>query len=265
MKKHILITNDDGFDAVGIKYLLKTLKPLANITLMAPNINKSACAHSMTLDRPLKMTKLNANTYNLDGTPTDCVFVSLHTLMKDKKPDLLISGINIGSNLGEDTTYSGTVGAAMEGVLHDIPSIAISQVFNNLENIDSSDKWDFSLACQAIYKISKQILDNKFPLDKRKLLNINIPYIKPNQCKGIKITTCGHRNYGDDIRSYYSPKGDIFHWIGLHPLAWRKDNNKQCDFEAIKDDYISITPIQLDLTSYNDIDTLKQWIDSYEL
>ena len=259
-KKTILITNDDGFEAVGLKHLVEALQPIANIVVVAPDRNQSACGHSMTLNRPLKMMSFDDDSYTIDGTPTDCVFVSLHTLFKDIKPDLLISGINIGSNMGEDITYSGTVAGAMDAVLHKVPAIAISQVYNNLNSNENKDDWDFELAKQTIVKISEKILKDQFPLGERKLLNINIPQIKPSDCNGIKITKAGYREYGDDIHSHHNPRGEEFHWIGLHPLIWQSDEQKNCDFEAIKAKYVSITPIQLDLTSYNDIDKLKEWI-----
>lgn len=259
-KKTILITNDDGFEAVGLKHLVEALKPIANIVVVAPDRNQSACGHSMTLNRPLKMESFDDDSFTIDGTPTDCVFVSLHTIFDDVKPDLLISGINIGSNMGEDITYSGTVAGAMEAVLHNVPAIAISQVYNNLNSNENKNDWDFKLAKQTIYDIAKKILNNGFPLDERKLLNINIPQISPNECQGIKISKAGYREYGNDIHSHHSPRGEQFHWIGLHPLIWQSDEQKNCDFEAIKSNCISITPIKLDLTSYEDIKKLEEWI-----
>jgi 5'-nucleotidase len=261
MKKQILITNDDGFDAIGLKYLVEALKPLANITVVAPSSNKSACSHSMTLTQPLRFKSVDDDFYRLeDGTPTDCVFLGLHNLYPEGKlPDLVISGINMGSNMGEDITYSGTVAGAMEAVLQGVPAIAISQVYNNLHTSQPKESWDFDLAISVIIDIVKKIFNNKFPLEKRKFLNINIPQISKKECKGIKITKAGYRVFGNDCHRYQDPKGDEFHWIGLHPLLWKSDD-KNCDFEAINDNYVSITPIQLDMTSYNDINKLKNWI-----
>ena len=215
----------------------------------------------MTLSRPLRMISFDDDSYHIDGTPTDCVFVSLHTLFQDLKPDLLISGINIGSNMGEDITYSGTVAGAMEAVLHKVPAIAISQVYNNLNSNENKNDWDFTLAKKTIVQVVDKIFKDSFPLGERKLLNINTPQIDIDKCNGIKITKAGYREYGDDIHSHHNPRGEEFHWIGLHPLIWKSDDTKSCDFEAIKENYISITPIQLDMTSYNDIDKLKGWLD----
>ncbi len=257
--KQILITNDDGFDAIGLKALIQALSGLAKIVVVAPARNKSACGHSLTLDRPLRMVSVDDDFYKLDdATPSDCVFISLNNLFKDGyKPDLVISGINIGSNLGEDITYSGTAAAAMEAVLQGIPAIAISQVYKNF----SKDS-DFALAKQTIKDLAKKILNNSFPLGERKFLNINIPDISIKECKGSKITKVGYREYGNDTHRHLNPRGEEYYWIGLHPLIWKKSEDGTCDFEAIKNNYISITPCHLNLTSYEDINKLNSWIQT---
>ena len=254
--KKIFLTNDDGWNAKGLLKLIEVLKPLAELKIVAPYSEKSASSHSMTLTKPMKLISVKPDYYKLDdGTPTDCVFVGLNTLY-DEKPDLVISGINIGSNMGEDITYSGTVAGASESILQGVPAIAISQVFNNINSINKDD-WNYELACDIILKIAKKILNNQFPLGERKLININIPYCSLEECKGIKITKAGYREYGNDLHKYLSPKQEVLYWIGLHPLIWKESVDKSCDFEAIKDNYVSITPIQLDMTSYNDIAKLK--------
>ena len=261
-QKHILVTNDDGYDARGIKYLVKALRKIARVTVVAPASQKSACGHSMTLTRPLQLIGIDDDYYKMDdGTPTDCIFLSLHNLFEEVKPDLVISGINVGSNMGEDITYSGTVAGAMEAVLHDVPAIAISQVFDDLGSCDK-DSWEYELACKSIVELSQKILDDKdgFPLGHRKLLNVNIPQIKIEECKGFAVTKAGYRVYGNDSHRHHNPRGEEFYWIGLHPLIWQKDENILCDFEAIKDGYVSISPIKVDMTSYDDIETLKEWI-----
>jgi len=260
-KKQIFLTNDDGWDAKGLKKLVDALSPLAHITVVAPANEKSASAHSMTLTRPLRMVSIDDDYYKMDdGTPTDCVFIGLNNLFDtDKKPDLVISGINIGSNMGEDITYSGTVAGASEAVLQGVPAISISQVFNDINNANKN-AWEYELAMKTIHDLAKKILEGDFPLGKRKLLNINIPPCSIEQCKGLKITKAGYREYGNDSHMHRNPRGEEFYWIGLHPLIWQSDDKKNCDFEAVKDNYVSITPIQLDMTSYNDINTLKEWI-----
>ncbi len=261
--KHILLTNDDGFDAIGLKVLIEALKPIAKITVVAPAKNKSACGHSLTLEKPLRLVSVDDDFYKIDdGTPTDCVFISLNNLFKDGyKPDLVISGINIGANMGEDITYSGTAAAAMEAVLQGIPAIAISQVCRD-NCSDIKNGFDFALAKQTIANLAKKILENQFPLEERKFLNVNIPPIKPNECNGIRITKAGYREYGNDTHRHLNPRGEEFYWVGLHPLIWKSSVNKDCDFEAIKDNCISITPIMLDLTSYSDIESLENWLNN---
>jgi len=258
----ILLTNDDGYDAVGLKALIEALSPIAKIKVVAPAKNKSACGHSLTLDRPLKSICIKDDFYKIDdATPTDCIYLSLGTLFEnDYKPDLVISGINIGANMGEDITYSGTASAAMEAVLHGIPAIAISQVCKNMCQ-DIQNDWNFELAKDTIVKLTKKILKGSFPLDERKFLNINIPPIKIKECKGFKITNAGYREYGTCATKYLNPRKEEFYWIGIHPLNWRSKNNKSCDFEAIKENYVSISPIQLDMTSYKDIKILKNWLN----
>ena len=261
MMKQILITNDDGFDAIGLKALVEALSPLAKIVVVAPAKNKSACGHSLTLDKPLRMVHVDDDFYKIDdGTPTDCIFISLNNLFKEGyKPDLVISGINIGANMGEDVTYSGTAAGAMEAVLQGVPAIAISQVCKDRCQ-DIKNGWDFALAKDTIFKLAKKILANEFPLGERRFLNVNIPPIKKEECKGIKITKAGYREYGNDTHRHYNPRGEEYYWIGLHPLIWQESENKDCDFEVIKANYISITPIMLDLTSYDDINKLNTWI-----
>jgi len=261
-KKKIFLTNDDGWDAKGLKKLVNALSSIAHLTVVAPATEKSASSHSMTLTRPMKLIGVDDDYYKMDdGTPTDCVFVGLNNLFDDNdKPDLVISGINIGSNMGEDITYSGTVAGASEAVLQGVPAIAISQVFNDLNNTNK-DAWEYELACSVIKDIANKILKGTFPLEKRKLLNINIPPCDIKECKGIKITNAGYREYGNDSHRYLSPRGEEVYWIGLHPLMWQKRGEKMCDFEAIKENYVSITPVQLDMTSYDDIEKLKDWIE----
>ena len=260
--KKIFLTNDDGWDAKGLKKLIEALRPIAQLIIVAPANEKSASAHSMTLTRPMKLVGVDDDYYKMDdGTPTDCVFIGLNNLYgEDIRPDLVISGINIGSNMGEDITYSGTVAGASEAVLQGVPAISISQVFNDLNNANKN-AWEYELACKVIVDIVRKIFDGDFPLGERKLLNINVPPCKIDECKGIKITNAGYREYGNDSHRYNSPRGEEVYWIGLHPLIWKKHETKSCDFEAVKDNYVSITPVQLDMTSYSDIDKLKGWIN----
>lgn len=255
--KNILITNDDGFDSPALEALVDAIKDIARILVVAPASEKSACGHGLTLTKPLSFIKVKDDFYKLDnGTPSDCIYLALNTLY-ETKPDLIISGINIGSNMGEDVTYSGTVAGAMEGAIREIPSIAISQVLSDKNDVFS---FDFSLAKQVTREIVEKILNDSFPLKGRKLLNINIPQIKQKNYKGIKITQLGYRLYGNDAHLHRNPRGQEYYWLGLHPLAWEERKEENSDFKAIFDGYTSITPILLDLTSYDDINMLVNWV-----
>lgn len=258
---HILVTNDDGYEAIGLKALIEALQPIARVTVVAPAINKSACGHSLTLDRPLRMMSVEDDFYKVDdGTPSDCIFISINNLFeKHGKPDLVISGINIGANMGEDITYSGTAAGAMEAVLQGIPAIAISQVCKDRCQ-DIKNGWDFALAKQTIVHLVEKIKNGTFPLPQREFLNINIPPIQSEECKGLKVTYAGYREYGNDTHRHHNPRGEEYYWIGLHPLIWEPSSDKQSDFDVIADNYVSITPIQLNMTSFDRLEQLRQWL-----
>ena len=262
--KKILLTNDDGFDSSGLLALRDALKDIAHIFIVAPASEKSACGHGLTLTRPLSFVRLDDDFYKLeDGTPSDCVYLALNTLYKGNyKPDLIISGINLGSNMGEDITYSGTAAGAMEGCIRGIPSIAISQVMNDQNR---SKHFDFSLAKQSIKQLVEHIFEKGFPLEERKFLNVNVPHIKPSECKGFRVAPMGYRIYGDDAHLHHNPRGQEYYWLGLHPLQWKERLDvpypKDSDFKTTSEKYISLTPIKLDMTSYEDCLSLEQWID----
>lgn len=255
----ILVTNDDGYEAKGLLCLVRALKEIEDVkvTVVAPANEKSACGHSLTLTRPLKFVSVDDDFYKLDdGTPSDCVYLSLSTLFIDAKPDLLISGINRGSNMGEDITYSGTAAGAMEGVLHDIPSIAISQVMD-FTNPDG----DFSLAKKTIKELVLKIRNGSFPLPHREFLNVNIP---PDVSEAkMQVTYAGYRFYANDSHVHRNPRGEEHHWLGLHPLSFspREGSKGISDYEAIQAGDISITPIHLDLSAYKSMQRLKDWIE----
>jgi len=254
----ILVTNDDGYEANGLHALVDALKTLPNtrVVVVAPANEKSACGHSLTLTRPLRFIGVDDDFYKLDdGTPSDCVYLALSTMFEDHKPDLLISGINRGSNMGEDITYSGTAAGAMEGVLHNIPSIAISQV------MDFSDpSGDFTLAQKTIVALVKKIKNDQFPLPQREFLNVNIPAnTKEAQ---LRVTYVGYRYYANDAHLHRNPRGEEYYWLGLHPLKFdsRKGVQGLSDYEAIEQGYISVTPIMLDLSAYKSMQQLQEWL-----
>jgi len=261
MKKRykILVTNDDGYESKGLLDLVAALRAIedTDVTVVAPANEKSACGHSLTLVRPLRFICVGDDFYKLDdGTPSDCVYLALHSMFDDAKPDLLISGINRGSNMGEDITYSGTAAGAMEGVLHGVPSIAISQV---MDFTDPSG--DFSLACKTIVHLVEKIKEGSFPLPKREFLNVNIPPCL-EEAK-MRVTYAGYRHYANDAHLHRNPRGEEHYWLGLHPLEFsaREGALGMCDYEAIEAGYISITPIQLDMSAYKSMQTLAEWIE----
>jgi len=250
----ILITNDDSYEAKGLEVLIDAVKDLGEIFIVAPAHPKSACSHSLTITKPLRFKKVDKNFYKLDdGTPTDCVYLSFPELFNGEKPDLVLSGINHGANLGEDVTYSGTAGGAMEGALHGIPSIAFSQVLKSFDNPPSEINWDNTK--EAVKKIVKKVINNEVTIPHRHILNVNIPNTR--EIKGIKVTSLGYRLYGNDAHKHIDPRGESYYWIGLHPLQFKE--KKGSDFEAIKNGFVSITPIKLDMTSYEAIDGLKSF------
>jgi len=238
--KKILITNDDGFESEGLKALIEAMRPLGEVSVVAPSSEKSACGHSLTLTRPLHFIELEPGFYKLDdGTPSDCVFLALNKLFKTHKPDIVISGINIGSNMGEDITYSGTASAAMEAVLQGIPGIAVSQVY--AERGRSIDEFGYTLAQESIAALVKKIFAGSFPLPPRKFLNVNIQPLLFAEV-------------------HYNPRGKEYYWIGLPELGWMDTPGHTTDFEAVNDGYVSVTPVQLDMTAHDEIHTLQEWL-----
>ena len=257
MKKEILITNDDGFEAKGLKALIEALKDVAHLTIVAPSSEKSACGHSLTLTRPLRFVQVDDDFYKLDdGTPSDCVYLALNSLYADKKPDLLISGINKGINMGEDITYSGTVAGAMEAVLHEIPAIAISQ---DLGEAQSSNEVDYTLSAKVIKELVLKVLAGKFPLPERQLINVNVP--ANTEEIDYQVTYAGYRYYENDAHLHRNPRGEEFWWLGLHPLQSKGRNVEgMTDFEALALKKVSLTPVMLDLTAYKSMNKLKDFL-----
>lgn len=258
--KQILITNDDGFESPGLRALAKALRDLGHLIIVAPTTEKSACGHSLTLTRPLRFIEIDDNFYKLDdGTPSDCIYLALHALYEEgAKPDLVISGINKGANMGEDITYSGTASGAMEAVLQGIPAIAISQVCK--DKCQGMEEFEFDLAREVACDLAQRILNGRFPVGHRRFLNVNVPPLSPQECKGYKITKAGYRLYGNDAHLHRNPRGEEYYWLGLHPLRWEPSIDHMCDFEAIRQGFVSITPIKLDLTAYEELEELRRWL-----
>jgi len=244
----ILLTNDDGYYAQGIKQLKDALKEDNDVFVIAPDKEKSAASHSLTLDFPLRINKKGEKEYTVDGTPTDCVLVAVHGLLKDNLPDLLISGINHGPNMGEDVTYSGTVAAAFEGTILGIRSIAVSLVGRDNLIFDSA---------KIFIKSFVQSLE-KLKLHTETIMNINVPNLPPAKIKGISITKLGKRIYRDDIIRNVDPRGKYYYWIGGDTPIWEK--TRGTDFEAIEHRRISVTPLHLDFTYYDEVKNIRKHI-----
>jgi len=244
MEKTILLTNDDGINAKGLIVLADKLSDLGRVIVVAPDREQSASSHAITLDAPLRVTEYSDVRYGVSGTPTDCVILAVHGLLKSR-PDLIVSGINHGPNMGEDVTYSGTVAAAIEGNILGINSLAIS--------IASWEPKHFESAARAAKYLAVKALSLK--KDAKALWNINVPDLPIDQIKGYKITKLGSRIYNDVIIKKKDPRGKDYFWIGGGEPGWNKEKNT--DFAAISSGYISITPLRLDLTDYKSIVEIK--------
>ena len=241
----ILVTNDDGVYAPGIRALHEAVSTLGEAIIVAPERDKSAVSHSLTMNRPLKVIQLADNIHTIDGTPTDCVTIATNKILK-RKPDLLVSGINPGPNLGDDISYSGTVSAAIEGTMYGIPSLAFS--------LGGSQPFDFEVAAAVAWKLASMALNMHLPSNA--LLNINIPPLPAGEIHGIRFTRQGRRRYQDAIQETFDPWGRKHYWIGGGTVHW--SGGDDTDEQAIRQGYISVTPIQLDLTNHDGLEYLEQ-------
>ena len=237
-----LITNDDGINSPGLEALVQALSRLAECVVIAPDRDNSAVSHSLTMNRPLRVSRLKEGVYTLDGTPTDCVAIGLNKVVSEK-PDLLVSGINPGPNLGDDISYSGTVSAAIEGTMYGIPSLAVS--------LAGEAPYDFSAAAEVSGRLAEEILLRGLPKDT--LLNANIPAI--DSIRGLKVTRQGRRLWDNAIQETRDPWGRKHYWIGGGTPS--PDSAENTDVYAVSNGYISVTPIHLDLTNHQGIDHLK--------
>lgn len=244
---HILISNDDGYKSKGIQVLINELKKIAQITVVAPSRNRSGASSSLSLDRSIKVTKKEDSFYFLSGTPTDCVHIGLTGLMQTL-PDMVISGINHGPNLGDDTIYSGTVAAAIEGYLLDIPSFAIS--------MGSVNPKHFETAAKVTSDLIK--LYNKKKVSSASLLNINVPDIPYNELKGLEVTRLGKRHAAEKAMEKKHTQKESLYWIG--EVGQPNDGGPGTDFYALKNNFVSISPIHPDLTDFKKIEITKNWI-----
>ena len=244
---HFLLSNDDGYQSPGISALAEALEALGKVTVVAPDRDCSGASNSLTLDSPLYVKRDVRGFYYVNGTPSDCVHLAITGLL-DEEPNMVISGINSGANLGDDVLYSGTVAAAMEGRFLGCPAIAFS--------LAGEKPTDYSASILAVKKIVKSLIEN--PLDDV-LFNINIPDINYDQIKGFKVTRLGNRHKSEPTIETFDPKGRKVYWVG--PVGAEQDASEGTDFHAIRTQHISITPIQIDLTRHHSLTTLSQWVE----
>jgi 5'-nucleotidase len=244
---HIMVTNDDGIHAAGIKALASALAELGQVTVVAPDRERSAAGHSLTLHSPLRVFELREGFYAVDGTPTDCVNMGIHSLLQSR-PDLVVSGINHGSNLGDDITYSGTVAAAIEATLMGIPAIAVS-----LASFER--KGHFPAAAQVAVRVARQVLVNGLPPDT--FLNVNVPNCPGEEMNPPLVTRQGKRSFVGTIVGKTDPRGRKYYWIGSGEADF--NDYEGTDFHAINRNHVSITPLHLDLTNYESMKVIAAW------
>ncbi len=248
---HILISNDDGYLAPGITYLSDALKQQAEVTVVAPDRNRSAASNSLTLELPLRVHQQDNGFYSVDGTPTDCVHLALTGLL-DKEPDVVFSGINNGENMGDDVLYSGTVAAATEGRFLGLPSVAIS--------ISSSAPKHFDTAAHVATLICKQLHNKTLPSDT--ILNINVPDVAMGDIRGYKATRLGQRHRAEPVIESRDPRNKKIFWVG--PPGKEQDAGEGTDFYAVSNNFVSITPLKIDLTNHGLLNDLSEWIEGFQ-
>lgn len=245
----ILLSNDDGYFAPGLNILAQHISKFADITVVAPERNRSGASNSLTLDRPLSVKKAGNGFFYVNGTPTDCVHIALTGLM-DTLPDMVISGINDGANMGDDTIYSGTVAAAMEGYLLGIPSIAISMSQHNSTH--------FETAARVAVELLLQFQKNNFISST--LLNVNVPDIPYEQLQGREITRLGKRHKAEPVVQLKTPRNETVYWVGA--AGQPNDGGAGTDFYAVANHKVSISPIQVDLTNHAQMSEIRDWLKS---
>lgn len=243
----ILISNDDGYFAPGLICLAEYLAKIADVVVVAPERDRSGASNSLTLDRPLKLRQAANGFFYVNGTPTDCVHLAV-TGMLDQQPDMVVSGINAGANMGDDTIYSGTVAAATEGFLLGIPSIAVSLVGKEHTHFETAAK----IAVELVQRFARQKHSHPW------LLNVNVPDVPHDQLQGIAVTRLGKRHKAEPVVKASNPHGETVYWVGAAGKA--QDAGEGTDFHAIEQQNVSLTPLQIDLTQYSQLDAVRGWL-----
>lgn len=245
----ILVSNDDGVFAPGLRVLAEALAAFGEVTVVAPDRNKSGASNSLTLDHPVRIARTEGGYYAVTGTPTDCVHMAIHEIL-EAKPTLVVSGINSGPNLGDDVLYSGTVAAAMEGLLHGIPAIAVS--------LNGHDHAHYDTAAKVVLGLVKEMRVAGLPA--KTLLNVNVPNLPWDKLQGFEITRQGFRHRAEDVVRATDPKGLPVYWIGRP--GGSADAGPGTDFHAIDHDRVSVTPLQIDLTDYAAMAPVGSWVNA---
>ena len=243
----ILISNDDGYFSPGLACLAEHLAKIADVVVVAPERDRSGASNSLTLDRPLKLRRAANGFYYVNGTPTDCVHMAV-TGMLDQQPDIVVSGINDGANMGDDTVYSGTVAAATEGFLLGIPSIAVSLVGKEFVNYETAAK----VAAELVQRFASRKHSHPW------LLNVNVPDVPHDQLQGLSVTRLGKRHKAEPVVKASNPHGETVYWVGAPGKA--QDAGEGTDFHAISCRQVSLTPLQIDLTQYSQLEAVRGWL-----
>ena len=247
----ILLSNDDGYQARGLRTLAEALKQIADVVVVAPDRNRSGASNSLTLETPLRVERVEGNLYYVNGTPTDCVHIAITGLL-EQEPDVLISGINNGANLGDDVLYSGTVAAAMEGRFLGIPSIAVSLVLNGKEHYET--------AARLVRKLVERNVTDPLPTDS--ILNINVPDVPFEDLKGVRATRLGFRHKSEPAVKALDPHNRPIYWIG--PAGAGQETGPGTDFHAVAEGFVSVSPIKVDLTAHASIANVASWFERFQ-
>lgn len=243
----ILCTNDDGYLATGLNVLASAARPLGEVSIVAPDREQSATSHSLTLHHPLRARRARDGALVVDGTPTDCVILAVGELL-EHRPDIVLSGVNHGPNMGEDVLYSGTVAAAMEATVLGIPAVAFSFTGTHYEEIPG---WEGILT-----RLLEGIVSaGDFP--SHTLFSVNLPPVEPGEVRGVRVTSLGKRRYSDSLTRALDPSGREYFWIGGGVTNWT--GAPESDFRAVEEGYISVTPLHLDLTNYDLMEEIREW------
>lgn len=243
-RPNILVSNDDGVYAAGIAALATALEAVGEVYVVAPDRERSAVGHAVTLHRPLRVDRLGPRRFAVNGTPSDCVNLAILGMLP-VRPDVVVAGVNAGANLGDDVTYSGTVSAAMEGTLLGVPALAVSL-------IEGTGAAEYGLAARAAARLTRLLLRDRGR--GVTLLNVNVPRGRP---RGLRMTRLGRRVYSEKVIEQRDPRGQVYYWIGAGPPAW--ETSEDTDFAAVHAGYVSVTPLHLDLTSYEGVRALAGW------